>query len=344
MQYSELGRTGLSISRVGFGSGDRAGLMVGTDTAEQERVVGRALDAGITYFDTASKYGSGQSERTLGHALRVHGRDVVVGTKLELPPDAGVPFGETVRAHLHASLERLGTDHVHLYQLHDRIGVGPGAGWAPAGAKRLSVSEVLGPGGIGEVLTELKQEGLISAIGLTTFGGDPRAIAEIVESGVFDSLNCSFHMLNPTAFVPAGPGWPGADYNGVAALARERGMTVLAIRALGGGRILDSAPPSGPKDNARQPHPDLIWNDRVSRELDAALEGRGTSRAIAAMAWVQRWPQVSSVIAGISAPEHVDDAVTAGEDQVSWTDADVQAWCETLFEAAADPTSEEMSR
>ena len=70
MEQRDLGRTGLQVSALGFGAGAVGGLMVRGDPAEQTRAVARALDAGITYFDTAPGYGDGRSEENLGRALR----------------------------------------------------------------------------------------------------------------------------------------------------------------------------------------------------------------------------------------------------------------------------------
>lgn len=332
VRHVPLGRTGLQISRIGFGCGDRARLMVGSDTDDQVRVIGRALDAGITYFDTAAKYGAGRSERNLGHALRVHGADAVVGTKLDLPPDAGIPFTESVRAHAAASLERLGTDHVALYQLHNRIELGGAGAWAPAGSRRLTVGEVLGPGGVAEAMLRLKEDGLVSALGLTAFGGDPVAIAEVLDSGVFDTLNCSFHMLNPTAVVPPGQGWSALDYAGIAEAAARRGMTVLPIRALAGGRILTAGDGSA---RAASTDPDVASTAGVERILVAELERRGPGRALAAMTWSLAWPQLHCLIAGISEAAHVDDAVTAEQDRSTWTPDAAAAWCRTVYDAVA---------
>jgi aryl-alcohol dehydrogenase-like predicted oxidoreductase len=220
---------------------------------------------------------------------------------------------------------------VHLYQLHDRIGA---AGWGPRGAKRLTVSEVLGPGGVAEALVALKQEGKVSALGLTTFGGDPQAVAEVIASGVFDTINCSFHTLNPTALVTAARGWPALDYGQVAARAHAQGMTVLGIRALAGGQLLDIA----------APHPEIPDAEPALRALDAALDGRvldGHAGARTAMAWVLGWYQVGCLIAGISAAGHVDDAVEAADSQM-WSGPTVRAWCATLYRAAVpEPLDEE---
>src|ERR1700737_1964403 len=86
MQQRPLGTTGLSVSALGFGCGAVGGLMVGGDAAEQRQAVSRALDAGITYFDTAASYGDGLSEQHLGEGMRDLGAwsKVVVGTKFRL--------------------------------------------------------------------------------------------------------------------------------------------------------------------------------------------------------------------------------------------------------------------
>jgi aryl-alcohol dehydrogenase-like predicted oxidoreductase len=130
-----LGRSGIEVSALGFGCWaiggewqDADGRPLGwgkVDDEESVRAVQRALDLGITFFDTADTYGAGHSERVLGRALGKRRDDVVVATKW------GNVFDEETRtrtgvddtpAHarraLTASLDRLGTDHVDLYQLH----------------------------------------------------------------------------------------------------------------------------------------------------------------------------------------------------------------------------------
>src|SRR5947209_16238068 len=88
MEKRRLGRTGLDVSLLGFGCGAVGGLMVKGAAADQERAVSRALELGINYFDTASMYGDGESERNLGRVLKSLKPNIYVGTKVRLsPPD-----------------------------------------------------------------------------------------------------------------------------------------------------------------------------------------------------------------------------------------------------------------
>src|SRR5260370_31799343 len=109
MEQRPLGSTGLTVSALGFGCGAVGGLMVRGDAAEQRQAVSRALDAGITYFDTAAQYGDGKSEENLGRVMRDLGTwsRVVVGTKVRLQSaDADTPAA-AIRRPLKASLRRL---------------------------------------------------------------------------------------------------------------------------------------------------------------------------------------------------------------------------------------------
>ena len=110
MQQRTLGSTGLTVSALGFGCGAVGGLMTRGEPADQRQAVARALDAGISYFDTAALYGDGASEQNLGRVMRELGTwsRVVVGTKVRLPALEPGAAGEAVRASLQASLRRLG--------------------------------------------------------------------------------------------------------------------------------------------------------------------------------------------------------------------------------------------
>src|SRR6266850_5733843 len=87
MQMRVFGRTGMQVSVLGFGCGAVGGIMVRGDPADQERLVARAIAAGVNYFDTAVLYGDGESERNLGRVLqRLKPANVIVGTKVRVPP------------------------------------------------------------------------------------------------------------------------------------------------------------------------------------------------------------------------------------------------------------------
>src|SRR6266568_3340530 len=114
MEQRPLGNTGLKVSALGFGCGAVGGLMVRGDAAGQRQAVSRALDAGITYFDTAASYGDGLSEEHLGQVMRDLGAwsRVVVGTKVRLRAEDMAHPAAAVRASVEASLKRLGRDGV----------------------------------------------------------------------------------------------------------------------------------------------------------------------------------------------------------------------------------------
>jgi aryl-alcohol dehydrogenase-like predicted oxidoreductase len=128
MQYTTLGNTGLVVSRLAFGAmtftaGDRSiGAVYKTDAEAAEALVGRALDAGINFFDTADAYASGQSERILGEALRTRRDEVVIATKVGFR--SGTPLTQAGLSRRHVlwsveqSLKRLGTDWIDVYIAH----------------------------------------------------------------------------------------------------------------------------------------------------------------------------------------------------------------------------------
>ena len=126
MDYRKFGDTGIEVSEIGFGCGDVGGLMVRGEPADQVRAVARAIELGINYFDTASRYGGGRSETNLGRVLHELSADVVsstiyVGTKYSLGEADPSDLKAGVIQSVEASLKRLGREQVDLIQLHDRI-------------------------------------------------------------------------------------------------------------------------------------------------------------------------------------------------------------------------------
>ncbi|WP_157219414.1 aldo/keto reductase [Flavisphingomonas formosensis] len=128
MQYRLLGRSGLVVSRLAFGAmtftaGNRINpALYRTEAGEADRLVGMALDAGVTFFDTADVYAGGESEAMLGRALGARRKDVVLATKVggrtgEGLNEAGLSRGRIMAA-VDASLARLGTDWIDVYIVH----------------------------------------------------------------------------------------------------------------------------------------------------------------------------------------------------------------------------------
>src|SRR6476659_5517066 len=154
MAYRPLGTSGLMVSTIGLGT-NAFGARI--DAEQTQRVVDAALEAGITFFDTSDTYGVGASEELLGRSLGKHRKDVVVATKFGMDmggangPDWGARASRRyVRRAVEASLRRLGTDHIDLYQLHQPDLVTP-------------VEETL------EALNELVAEGKVRYLGCSNF-------------------------------------------------------------------------------------------------------------------------------------------------------------------------------
>ena len=121
MEMRILGRTGASLSVLGFGCGAVGGMMVRGAPADQARAVARALDAGINYFDTAAAYGNGASEENLGRVLESLKPEIFLSTKFTVLPEHKKDIAGGIAQSLEQSLSRLGRDHVDLFQLHNRI-------------------------------------------------------------------------------------------------------------------------------------------------------------------------------------------------------------------------------
>jgi aryl-alcohol dehydrogenase-like predicted oxidoreductase len=149
----QLGRSGLTVSAVGFGAMSLAGVYGPADDAESLRTLQRAIDLGVTFLDTADIYGNGHSERLVGQAIQGRRDQLVVATKFGggFNPDGsagGLGRPEKVRSALEASLRRLDTDHVDIYYLHRVDPMTP-------------IEETVG------AMAELVDRGLIRQIGLS---------------------------------------------------------------------------------------------------------------------------------------------------------------------------------
>ncbi len=199
METVALGETGAVVSRLGFG-GAPAGLTnyLGAYTPEDSRqrrsvieAIGRAVDLGVTYFDTAPAYGDGASEAIFGDALHGLGAHVFVATKLTLP-GTWDRIEEHVRASVEASLKRLRRERLDLLQIH-------GDSYSDDVAEA-----VLAPGGLLSHMEALRDAGLIRFLGFTTEDQNP-AVYRFIRSGRFDVLQLCYNLIYQHPSEPTRP-------------------------------------------------------------------------------------------------------------------------------------------
>ncbi len=233
MERRQLGRTDLQVSVIGFGCGMVGGLMVKGSAVEQLRAVAEALDQGVNYFDTAPFYGDGLSEANLGRALKAVRDKPIVGTKFRINSDLGTGsdssrrIAEAVAMSVHHSLMRLGLDRIDLLQLHNPISPEKGGG-------ALSVAVVRDQ--IGPAVQRLVEQGKVRYVGLTGLGHAPSVI-ELAEGGLFDTVQVSYSLLNPSAAVLPLSESEGEDYCRMLTPLRGADLGVIGIRLLSGGSL-----------------------------------------------------------------------------------------------------------
>ena len=308
MEQRALGSTGLSVSALGFGCGAVGGLMVKGDPAEQRQAVTRALDAGITYFDTAALYGDGASEEHLGRVMRELDAwsRVVVGTKVRLPAVEPSEVSKAVRGSLESSLKRLGRSDVDVFHLHNPVVLSrPERGW-------LELSSVLDE--VARALQEMKEAGLAKHIGFTGLG-ESAALREVAMSEPYETMQTYFNVLNPSAGYIGHSGGQ-QDFEGLIDTAARAGVGVIVIRVLAAGAAAGQSERSG---NAGDPGgrmaggtyaADLTRADRVA-QLSAELGLEGPVEM--ALRFGLAKPGVSTVLVGYSNLDHLEQAIRFAE-------------------------------
>ena len=254
MKRRLLGRTGLSVSEIGFGCGPTAGLMVRADARTRREAVARALALGIDYFDTAPAYGDTLSERNLGETLRALGAKPVIATKiaLELGDLSDIP-GAVTRS-VEASIARLGIKRLDLVQLHNRVAAARAVKADIGTGAMLTVDDVLAAEGVAPTLERLRRRGLVGHVGCCAYGGEPSAVTKLIDSGVFATMLVYYNLANPSAFGPCPPGQ--RDYARLGARAVAAGMGSIVLRVLDGGALLRN-PAAEITALAQETHSDL---------------------------------------------------------------------------------------
>jgi L-galactose dehydrogenase/L-glyceraldehyde 3-phosphate reductase len=305
MRTRTLGRTGLTVSVLGLGCGAVGGLMVRGSAADRERVVARALEAGVTYFDTAPAYGDGQSEINLGQVLARLKPTLVLGTKLRLKRAEKTDIAAAVAGGMEASLRRLGRDHVDLYQLHNPITRdGAGATLTP----RLVLDEVV------PAFEALRAQGKTRFIGITAVG-DTAALHELVGTGAFDTAQVAYNLLNPSMGEALPPDTPAQDYADLLARMDAVGMGAIGIRALAGGALSGTlarhpiaSPPPEPIGSADDYAADVA-HARAFQPLIA--EGHAASLTEAAIRFATGNPRIATTLIGIATVAEFEAAAAA---------------------------------
>jgi aryl-alcohol dehydrogenase-like predicted oxidoreductase len=303
MRYNQLGRAGLFVSELclgtmTFGGSGEMWSKIGTlQQQEVDGIVGSALAAGINFIDTADVYSSGASERLLGQALRNLGtprESVVIATKVfgafsDGPNDRGASRGHIMDS-VRASLERLQTDHIDLYQIHGTDKLTP-------------LDETL------RALDDLVRQGLVRYVGVSNWQAwrimKALGIAERHGWARVDSLQAYYTIA-------------GRDLEReIVPLLTEERVGLMVWSPLAGGLLSGKfGPGSNGPEGARRASFDFPPVDRerawacvaAMREIADAKE---VSVARVALAWLLAKPWVSSVIIGARTPEQLADNIAA---------------------------------
>jgi L-galactose dehydrogenase/L-glyceraldehyde 3-phosphate reductase len=306
METRVYGRTGMEISILGFGCGAVGRLMVRGASADQEKAIGRALDAGINYFDTAVQYGNGASETNLGRAFKaLKPAGVFVGTKVRIPPADFGRIAEAVTESLDGSLARLQMDHVDIFHLHNAITV-------DGGGETLSAAQVLNE--VVPAFESLRKAGKTRFLGITAVG-ETAALLQVIDSEKFDSAQVSYNMLNPSAGESIPPGYPAQDYCRMFDHTKKAGVGVVGIRVIAGGALSASeerhpiaSPAPAPIGTAESYQTDVA---RARRLLPLVTEGFAASLPEAATRFAITHPAMGTILVGMATVDEFDSALAA---------------------------------
>ncbi len=301
MRYRQLGDSDLAVSEISLGSWLTYG--VGVENQRGRACIDAAFDAGINFVDTANVYGRGAAEEFLGDALSGRDRDsYVLATKAYFPmseTDAGLS-AEQIHKQIDASLQRLRTDHVDLYQCH-RYDVDT------------PLEETLG------ALTEIVRQGKVRYLGFSEWKPDQiRAAIELADREGFERFVSSQPQYSIL--------WRRPERE-VMPLCAQHGISQIVWAPLTQGVLTGKYTPGNPPpDDSRAAHEVMganmgDWTDDAVLEavqgLRPVAEELGVTMAQLALAWVLRQENVASAIVGASRPEQVHDNAAASGVELS---------------------------
>lgn len=306
MKYRLLGPTGVWVSEISlgamtFGGADHPvyGPLGGLGIEDVDRIVGSALDAGINFIDTADVYADGESEQLLGRALGSRRDDVVLATKVHAPTgpgpnDAGWSRLHVMRA-LEASLRRLGTDHIDLYQLHNFDHLTP-------------FEEVLA------ALDDAVRQGKVRYIGCANLAAwqVSKALGVSAARGLngFVALQSYYSLVGRDAERDLVP------------MVQNEGLALTVWSPLAGGFLAGKTNRDGTSNGTGRrtatDSPDFPPVDRerghdVLDVLRAVAARHDVSLPRVALAWLLAQPAVTSVIVGARRVDQLTDNIAAGD-------------------------------
>ena len=308
MRYVNLGSTGLRVSRVCLGMmsfGRHETRQWALDEAAAEPIVRGAVDGGVSFFDTADVYNGGQSEIVTGRLLRkLFGsrEEYVVATKVHgrtMPGENGRGLSRKhILASIDASLERLGLDHVDLYQIHRWDHLTP-------------IEETM------EALHDVVKAGKARYLGASSMYAWPFAKAQQVAATRFVSMQNHYNLIyreEEREMIPQ---------------CLDQGVGVLPWSPLARGLLAGSVTTGGERRTTRantDPFLDSLYRPDldvavIDRAADVAA-ARGVSSAQVALSWLLHQPGVTAPIVGATRLEHLEDALAAeqltlGEDEIA---------------------------
>ena len=305
MQRRRLGRTNLEISLLGFGAGAVGGLMTKGAVVDQERAIARAVELGINYIDTAPLYGNGESERNLGRVLKALKPDVVIGTKVRLKAADRAGIADFITRSMDESLQRLGRDHVDLFQLHNPLVANDSDDDLAIDIAR---NEVV------PAMQRLRQSGKTRFIGFSGVGETP-ALLQAVDSGAFDTMQVVYNLLNPSAGAPMPSGAPGQGYGHLLDRTRAMDMGTIVIRALAGGALAGTTERHPLAMQAVDPigsAPSFVEDVARAKALEPLVkQGVASSLPELAFRFVIAHPAVTTRLVGYSTLDQLEQAAAA---------------------------------
>jgi len=301
MEYRQLGRSGLKVSVLSlgtmtFGGRGNFGKTGATDVNGARRQVDLCLEAGINLIDTADIYSTGLAEEILGEALQGRRNRVLVATKARFRMGAGANDAGLSRQHLieacEASLRRLGTDHIDLYQLHEWDGVTP-------------LEETL------QALDDLVRSGKVRYVGISNFSAWHlmKTLSVCERNRLVRPVSQQIHYTLQAR---------EAEYELVPA-SLDQGLGILVWSPLAGGLLSGKyrrgkSTPQDTRQFAQWGEPPVRDEDQLYDIVDALLEiarERNVSAAQVALAWLAGRPAVTSVIIGARTDAQLVDNLKA---------------------------------